>query len=81
MGLSRHEYQNGLPCPHPGDLSDPRIKPTFLTSPALAGRFLFLFISFYFLPLAPSAKPNELVGAMNEVAKTWWNVIENLWKL
>ena len=28
----------GLPCP-PGDLPNPGIKPMFLTSPALAGRF------------------------------------------
>ena len=33
------EYWSGLPFPPPGDLSDPRIKPAFLTSPALAGRF------------------------------------------
>ena len=28
-----------LPCPPPGDLCDPGIKPASLTSPALAGRF------------------------------------------
>ena len=28
-----------MPCPPPGDLSDPGIEPTFLMSPALAGRF------------------------------------------
>ena len=38
MGFSRQEYWSGLPCPPPGDLPDPRIKLTFLTSPALAGR-------------------------------------------
>ena len=37
MEFSRQEYW--LPCPPPGDLSDPRIKPTFLMSPALTGRF------------------------------------------
>ena len=36
MGLSRQEYQSGLPCPPPGDLPDPGIKPA---SPALAGGF------------------------------------------
>ena len=30
MGFPRQEYWSGLPCPSPGDLSDPRIKPTFL---------------------------------------------------
>ena len=39
MGFSRHEYWSGLPCPYPGDLPDPGIKPASLMSPALAGRF------------------------------------------
>ena len=39
MGFSRQEYWSGLPCPPPGDLPDPGIEPTSLTSPALAGRF------------------------------------------
>ena len=37
MGLSRQEYQSGLPCPPLGNLSNPGIEPTSLTS-ALAGR-------------------------------------------
>ena len=36
MGFSRQEYLSGLPCPPPGDLPDPRIKPV---SPTLAGGF------------------------------------------
>ena len=39
MGFSTQEYWSGLPCPPPGDLPDPGIKPTSLMSPALAGRF------------------------------------------
>ena len=39
MGFSRQEYWSGLPCPSPGDLPEPGIKPESLTSPALAGRF------------------------------------------
>ena len=27
MGFSRQEYWNGLPCPPPGDLPNPGIKP------------------------------------------------------
>ena len=34
--FSRREYWSGLPCPPPGDLSDPGTEPG---SPALAGRF------------------------------------------
>ena len=39
MGFSKQEYWSRLPCPPPGDLSDPGIKPTSLTSPTWAGRF------------------------------------------
>ena len=39
MGFSRQEYWSALPFPPPGDLSDPRIEPASVTSPALAGRF------------------------------------------
>ena len=38
MEFSRQEYWSGLPFPSPGDLPDPRIEPTSLASPALAGR-------------------------------------------
>ena len=39
MGFSRQESCRGLPCPPPGDLPDPGIKPTSLPSPSLAGGF------------------------------------------
>ena len=39
MGFSRQEYWTGLPCPPPGDLPDPGIKPMSLMLPALAGGF------------------------------------------
>ena len=39
MGFSRQEYWSGLPCPPPGDLPNPGIKPVSLTSPELAGVF------------------------------------------
>ena len=38
MGSSRQEYWNGLPCPPPGYLPDPGIKPMSLMSPELTGR-------------------------------------------
>ena len=38
-GFSRQEYRCGLPCPPPGDLPNPGIKPFFLKSPALADGF------------------------------------------
>ena len=39
MGFSRQEYWSGLPCPPPGDLSDPWMEPASLMSPASAGGF------------------------------------------
>ena len=35
MALSRQEYWSGLPCPPPGDLPDPGIKPMSPMAPAL----------------------------------------------
>ena len=39
MKFSRKDYWGGLSLPTPGDLPDSEIKPLFLASPALAGRF------------------------------------------
>ena len=39
MGFSRQGCWNGLPCPSPGDLTNPVTEPMCLTSPALTGRF------------------------------------------
>ena len=39
MGFSTQEYWSGLPCPPPGDLPDPGLKPASLMSPGLAGGF------------------------------------------
>ena len=36
MGFPRQEYWSGLPFPSPGDLPNPRIKPSSPISPALA---------------------------------------------
>ena len=58
MGFSRQEYWSGLPCPPPGDLPDPRIRPMSCMSPALAGRFFttsatweayFIYLFYYFI--------------------------------
>ena len=35
MGFSRQEYWSGLPCPSPGDLSNPGIEPGSPASSAL----------------------------------------------
>jgi len=39
MGFSRQEYWSGLPCPSPGDLSDPGIEPVSPVAPASQADF------------------------------------------
>ena len=39
MGFPRQEHWSRLPFPSPGDLPNPGMEPTFLTSPSLAGEF------------------------------------------
>ena len=53
--FSRQEYGTGLPCPPPGDLSDPRIEPksalqadSLLTEPPGKTRFIQNDIKIYF---------------------------------
>ena len=41
-GCSRQEEWSRLPCPSPGHLPKPRIQPTSLMSPELAGRFFII---------------------------------------
>ena len=43
MGFFSQEHWSGLPFPSPGDLPNPGIKPASFMSPALAGRFFFVF--------------------------------------
>ena len=50
MGFSRQKYWSGLPCPPPGDVPDPGIKPESPTSPALAGRFSITSTTWETLP-------------------------------
>ena len=50
MGFSRQEYWRGLPCPSPGFLPDPGIRPACLTSD--------LHWQMGSLPLVPPGKPS-----------------------
>ena len=52
MGFSRQEYWSGLPCPPPGDLPDPGIKPESLMSPALEVGFFTTSATWEALPLS-----------------------------
>ena len=42
IGFSKQEYWIGLPCPPPGDLPDPGIKPVSPVTPALQADSLLL---------------------------------------
>ena len=69
MGFSRQEYWSGLPFPTPGDLSNPGIEPTSLTSPALAGGFFTTSTTWEALALLPltfSISGNWLIGAVQK---------------
>ena len=46
-GFNKQEYWSELPCPPPGDLPHPEIKPASLMSPALAGGFFTTSTTFY----------------------------------
>ena len=41
MGFFRQDYWSGLPCPTPGDLSNPGIKPRSLTSTCIGSKVLY----------------------------------------
>ena len=50
MGFPRQEYWSGLPCPSQGDLPNPGAEPTYLTPPALPGKFFTTITIWEFLP-------------------------------
>ena len=73
MEFSRQEYWSGLPYTPPGDLPNPGIKPTSLTSPALAGG------------LSTTCATWAVVGRVNSLMRivpclrSWWlSVKKNL---
>ena len=41
MEILQEKYWSGLPCPPPGDLPDPGLKPVSLMSPALTSEFFY----------------------------------------
>ena len=59
MGFSRQEYWSGLPCPSPGDLPDPGIKPI---SPAEQADSL---------PTEPSGRHPSVPYTLRELAEAW----------
>ena len=54
MGFSRQEYWNGLPCPPPGDLPNPGIKPR--SSATLHCRQILLPLSYWGICCKPNLR-------------------------
>ena len=83
MGFSRQEYWSGLPCPPPGDLPDPGIKPQSLVSPTLASGFFTMSATREALNTEISP-PNPLLSRLNTPASlnqfpyTWVPVFHQL---
>ena len=60
-GILQEEYWSGCPCPPPGDLPDPGVKPASLASPAMAGGFLTTRATWEDPPWWPfSTKPGDI---------------------
>ena len=67
MGLSRQEYRSGLPCPLPGDLPNPGIKPASLHWQVGS------------LPLTPPGKP--LFAFTRSQLGSMWTLSRGVWSL
>ena len=63
MGFSREEYWGGLPCPPPGDLPNPGMKPAF---PDLQTDYF---------PTEPPGKQLTLTPTIRSIFKMEWVVI------
>ena len=71
MGFSRHECLSGLPCPLPGDLPDPGIKPE-----SLAWQVDFLSLSHWEAPLWGKRKT---IKRWHRPKVAWESVLRNLY--
>ena len=66
MGLPRQDYYwSRLPFPTPEDLPDSGIEPSFLESPAFAGRFFFFFFHHWYHLGSP--QEGRIISTFNPV--------------
>ena len=80
MGFSRQEYWSGLPCPPPGHLPDPGIKPASPASPALAGRFFTTESPGNPVPKTEQAKNTIVaIGIAAKMSKAFSLYFRSLW--
>ena len=76
LGFSRQEYWSGLPCPPPGNLPNPGIKPKSLTSPALPCIIALLMhyciiTQAAFIPLRATWEAPSAVSTANSFQTVW----------
>ena len=69
-GFSRQEYWSGSPCPPPGEIPNPGIKPESLMSPTLAGRFF----------TTGATWEAHVNGNTVQYSQTFWHQGPTLWK-
>ena len=65
MGFSWQEYYSGLPCPPPGDISNPGVEPASPVSPALNADTL---------PLSGASLVAQMVKNPPSMWETWVRV-------
>ena len=70
MGFSRQEHWSRLPCPPPGDLPNPGIKPASFTFPVLAGSFFTSTVPFPYTLLVHVLVPLHPAIVMASLIKT-----------
>ena len=85
MGFSRHEYWSRLPFPSPGDLPDPRVKPTSpwqadsLPLSYLRSLGLFCYVSFDLSsPLLFAIFSKSLTSSVGNLSCDLWNLAAQL---
>ena len=72
MGFPRQQQWSGLPFPPPGDLPDPGIEPTSLTSPALAGRIFTTSATWEATYWIGAPRESPLIKALSSKTVTYW---------
>ena len=84
VGFSRQEYWRGLPFPPPGNLPNPRIGPTSLTSPEVAGGFFTTSASWkvLFPKLSKRTKSSKNLNTMSNflcLLQPWRKKTNEIW--
>ena len=74
--FSRHEYWSGLPCPLPGDLPDPGIKPMSFMSPELASGFFTTSANWESNSRLETANSKKACMKVGPLAEVWELVFE-----